>query len=437
MGCANSKATRSVDDGNATRVAAAKPVKLHHEPDGALDSEMCMDDEIFGASPVLFDRHPTPRTGAVAMLIVDRDVDPDGLLATAAKPDVVVVEFDDDQDSKDELIAKIDAAYEANGSTQFNTIAFANHGGDVWQLATDCKCVPGQDGYIEDISPVMSALVKCTAKGGRIDLLGCNLLALDPNMPDKLEQKFDGIKFTASDDKTGNPRAGGDWVMESEGDLDISVDYFDKDRLEAYEEVMWGVWDALDFVPIVGTVARTGQAAVYLVQGDTEGAKEAATNAGMNALGDVATIATGGASKIVTASAKAGTKAAMKAGTKAVVKEVAKAGAKQGAKEVAKNAFKAGVKAAGKGFIKGARKKLTKSLTKQYLKKYVKKQIKKEVKQQIKDIWNKAKEEQSLPDDLDELIEAISQATDMTTDQVEQMDPDDFLLLTASIGEEP
>ena len=42
------------------------------------------------------------------MLIVDREVDPDGLLASAAKPDVVVVEFDDDQDSKDELIAKID-----------------------------------------------------------------------------------------------------------------------------------------------------------------------------------------------------------------------------------------------------------------------------------------------------------------------------------------
>ena len=155
------------------------------------------DDDTFSASPVLFDR-PPPHTGtATAMLIVDRDVDPGGLLATAAKPNVVIVEFDDDEDSKDELIAKIDAAHKANG-TQFKTIAFANHGGDVWQLATDCKCVPGQDGYIEDILPVMSALVKATAKGGRIDLLGCNLLDLDPHMPDKLEQKFEGIKFTAS-----------------------------------------------------------------------------------------------------------------------------------------------------------------------------------------------------------------------------------------------
>ena len=39
--------------------------------------------------------------------------------------------------------------------------------------------------------------------------------------------------------------------------------------------------------------------------------------------------------------------------------------------------------------------------------------------------------------DLDELIEAISQATRMTIDEVVQMDTDDFLLLTASIGEQP
>ena len=86
--------------------------------------------------------------------------------------------------------------------------------------------------------------------------------------------------------------------MESEGDLDISLDYFDQDRLKAYNEVMWSVWDVVDFVPLVGSVARTGQAAVLLAQGDTEGAKTAAANAGMNLVGDAATILTGGASKI-------------------------------------------------------------------------------------------------------------------------------------------
>ena len=433
MGCCNAKESQdqvTTTEDNDT---------LHADCDNnCSDDDDDDDDDTFSASRVLFDRAP-PHTGtpATAMLMVDRDVDPEGLLATAAKPNVVIVEFDDDEDSTAELIAKIDAAYTANGSTQFKTIAFANHGGDVWQLATDCKCVPGQDGYIEDILPVMSALVRCTAKGGRIDLLGCDLLDLDPHMPDKLEQKFEGIKFTASDDKTGNPRAGGDWVMESEGDLDISFDYFDQDKLKAYNEVMWGPMDALDFIPVVGAVARTGQAAVYLAQGDTEGAKTAALNAGMNLLGDVATVATGGASKVASVSAKVGMKAAARAGAKAAARAVAKAGAKQGTKEAAKIALKAGTKAAVKGFVKGARKNLTKSLKKRYIKKYVKKQIKREVKQQIEDIWNQIKEEQSLPKEFDELIEAISQATGITVDDVEQMTTEDFLFLTASIGEQP
>ena len=182
MACADNAA------GPLIMSSASRNKRARHDDD---------DDDTFSASPVLFDR-PPPHTGtATAMLIIDREVDPGGLLATAAKPNVVIVEFDDEKDSKDELIAKIDAAYKANGA-QFKTIALANHGGEVWQLATDCKCVPGRDGYIEVIFPVMSALAKCTSKGGRIDLLGCHLLDLDPQMPDKLEQKFKGIKFTAS-----------------------------------------------------------------------------------------------------------------------------------------------------------------------------------------------------------------------------------------------
>ena len=88
------------------------------------------------------------------------------------------------------------------------------------------------------LQPIMSALVACTAKAGRIDLLGCNLLDIDPALVCKLEQFF-GMNFTASDDQTGNPVAGGDWILESDG-LDISADYFDAGALQAYNEVMWG-----------------------------------------------------------------------------------------------------------------------------------------------------------------------------------------------------
>ena len=221
--------------------------------------------------------------------------------------------------------------------------------------------------------------------------------------------------------------------MESEGDLDISLDYFDQDKLKAYNEVMWGFWDVIDFVPIVGTVARTTQAVVLAATGDSDGAKGAIANAGMNLVGDVLTVATGGASKIASASAKAGVKAAAKAAATAAVKTAAK----QGTKEAIKIAFKAAVKAGSKAFIQAAKKGLNKTLKRKFINKYVKKQIKKSVKKAIKDLWEKAKEEESLPEELDFLTNAISQATGMTVDEVEQMTTNEFLLLFASIGEMP
>jgi hypothetical protein len=177
-------------------------------------------------------------TGAKTMLVVDSEADPQGALAAAALPGTYVMVYNSAIDSTEDVVSKIEAAYKANGGAPLTSIAFANHAGEVWQLASDCICHPGQDGCITDASPVISALARCVAKeGGRIDLLGCRLLALDPHLPDKLEKEFEGIQFTASDDDTGNRSAGGDWVMESDG-IDISADYFDATRLKAYTDTM-------------------------------------------------------------------------------------------------------------------------------------------------------------------------------------------------------
>ena len=111
---------------------------------------------------------------------------------------------------------------------------------------------------------MISALAKGLAKeGGRIDLLGCRLLTLDPELPDKLEKEFEGIQFTASDDDTGNPEVEGDWVMESDG-IDISADYFDPTRLKAYTDTMgwWYNWN-----PIVKAQAEAGTALWGVVNG--------------------------------------------------------------------------------------------------------------------------------------------------------------------------
>ncbi|MAK17994.1 MAG: hypothetical protein CMN41_05055, partial [SAR116 cluster bacterium] len=64
------------------------------------------------------------------------------------------------------------------------------------------------------------------APEGRVDLLACSLLKSREG-----REVFDAIEretkcnFAASDNKTGNPKNGGDWIMESDN-VDIRDDYF-------------------------------------------------------------------------------------------------------------------------------------------------------------------------------------------------------------------
>lgn len=367
------------------------------------------------------------------MLVVDREVDPDGLLATAALASVIVVDFDSGIDSTEVFVSKIERAYEANGGTPLTAVAFANHGGVEWQLTTDCICHPTHDDEAEDYliaaAPVLSALAKCTAEGGRIDLLGCRLLTLDERLPDKLEKMFEGIQFTASDDDTGNPRAGGDWIMESDG-LDISTDYFDPVKLKEYNDTMWGFWDVIDMIPIVGSVARAGQLGVLLVKGDTEGAKEAALNLAMNVAGDAMMLVSGPGGKAAMTSAKTAVKAGAKAGAKAVVKGGVKFTSKAGAKIFLKTA----VKSAAPAFIRTFKKKMTKALAWRTIKKKCVKKLKKGPRKVVKALWNKTLEEGELPDELDFIVGAVHNATGIDVNELDNMSGTDFLELFSAVG---
>merc|ERR1712232_349851 len=163
------------------------------------------------------------------------------------------------------LVEKIRRAHFANGRP-FEAIGFANHGGAMWRLAADCEEEMGSPTFLFDVQAVMSAMVAALSQSGRkadnrIDLLGCDLLYHDPLMVVKL-QDFYGVNFTASTDKTGNPQAGGDWVMESDG-VDITHSYFDLHKLKRFAETLSlktslsALQDkVMDYVPIVGTVLR-------------------------------------------------------------------------------------------------------------------------------------------------------------------------------------
>ena len=78
------------------------------------------------------------------MLVVDSQADPQGALAAAALPETAVMVYNSAIDSTEDVVSKIEAALKANGGTPLTRIAFANHAGEVWQLASDCICHPGR-----------------------------------------------------------------------------------------------------------------------------------------------------------------------------------------------------------------------------------------------------------------------------------------------------
>lgn len=357
------------------------------------------------------------------MLIVDREVDPHGDLVQAVLPEVVIIKYDSKRDTLSQLIMDVERVWRQNHA-QFKIIGFANHGGPVWQIAQDLQVRPEKRNYLQDVMPIIKVFVKIlTRNGGRIDLLGCHLLEEDPKLCDKLEKQFPNVNFTASDDKTGNVHAGGDWLMESDGNLDVTKDYFDSNKLDNYKEVMnYSLMDGLDFVPVVGTVARTGEAGYCLAIGDTEGAKEAAMNASLNAAGDALGVVTGGSGKVAMTGARVAGKAAAKAGAKAALK--------QGVKGYVNAALRAGSKA----FLKSFKKSMTKEWWKSYAKKYLKKKIKKEFRNQVKEVWDRFEQDGELPAELGPVIACLSDATGMTQEEVQNMDQNDLLMCFASIA---
>lgn len=103
------------------------------------------------------------------------------------------------------------------------------------------------------------------------------------------------------------------------------------------------LWDVIDFIPIVGTVARLGESAVLAVQGQGDEALDALSDAGMNMAGDALGLVTGGAGKLVVAGGR-------------TVAKVAVGGARTAAKAAEGGVARAGVRATEKEAMTVARK---------------------------------------------------------------------------------
>jgi hypothetical protein len=184
------------------------------------------------------------------MIVSSRTPDIDDFCAMCL-PNVMIVryDFDGSQDdwmksvasSWDDWVKRVVDAGEAVADDhhetfgKFITVALANHGppGDRWDiLATVGLDVPSgtPDAGLEDMLELMASLAS-----SRVDLLACGLAATEAGVRfvEKMETRL-GVNFAASDDVTGNPAAGGDWILETDN-VNVKKLYFDSDKMAAFE----------------------------------------------------------------------------------------------------------------------------------------------------------------------------------------------------------
>ena len=181
---------------------------------------------------------------SLRLLLVDKQVDAQGVLPNAALGCVHVVKYDAHSTTLAELVGLIREAHRQNGAP-FLSMAIAQHGADAegqWEWTTDLTVnLKSMHGAIDQLAPVVevlaAALSKTKAGKAHIDLLACNLATTCKGLVPALEKMY-GIDFRASTDETGNDLSGGDWKMETDNDYDVAADYLDAVKLKGYTETM-------------------------------------------------------------------------------------------------------------------------------------------------------------------------------------------------------
>ena len=191
---------------------------------------------------------------SLRLLLVDRQISPHGHLAAAALDTVHVVEYDSATATRNELVGLVREAHRQNG-TPFLSIACANHGADAgkqWAWASDLAVdLRSVHGALNQLAPMVECLTSTLCKThighAHIDFLACGLATTCKGLVPALEKMY-GVDFRASTDDTGNDINQGNWKMETDDDYDVSADYLDATKLQAYAEKMNKLTDRISRV---------------------------------------------------------------------------------------------------------------------------------------------------------------------------------------------
>jgi len=173
------------------------------------------------------------------VLVVSSEVKDPVILTEAAQDGVLIVEYDAEITSLDQLSEKI--AEILNGQ-QATSIAFANHGEAAeFHLTQDINVTMEAIENDGDLRDFWHSLGEMLHEEGRIDLLACNFAqtaegqALTFALAGLVNESTDAnVYVAASIDPTGSELLGGDWVLEV-GNIDIQQQYFAITTLEQWD----------------------------------------------------------------------------------------------------------------------------------------------------------------------------------------------------------
>ena len=166
------------------------------------------------------------------VLVISSNITDAEILASAAKDNITLVQYDANHASLSDIYDAISSALEGKDAS---SIAFANDGDEsLFKLSSQ------QEVSIETLSSNLELqdfwvrVGSLLNENGRIDLLACNVAASAEGLEliDYLE-RLTNAEVAASDDITGNSEQNGDWLLESD-DIDAAALYFNYPELQQW-----------------------------------------------------------------------------------------------------------------------------------------------------------------------------------------------------------
>ncbi len=168
------------------------------------------------------------------ILVVDSGLTNADDLIAVGQEGVTTILYDGTSETLQGLLSNIK---EAVGSGSVESIAFASHnsGTGGFDLTGDYSVTSETLSSNSDLQAFWTEVGSVLAENGRIDLMACDVAATDAGdlLVSQLEA-LTGHDVAASDDDTGNPTSGGDWILETDN-VNLIADYFDANLIEQFE----------------------------------------------------------------------------------------------------------------------------------------------------------------------------------------------------------